>query len=38
MEYIANYVHDKSIGDIVILKILRDGDIQNTNVTLTGRP
>jgi len=35
---IANYFHDKSVGDIVILKILRNGDIQNTNVTLTGRP
>ena len=38
IEDIANYLHDKSIGDIVILKILRDGDIQDTNVTLTGRP
>lgn len=35
---IANYFHDKSVGDIVILKILRNGDIQHTNVTLTGRP
>ena len=35
---IANYFHDKSVGDVIILKILRNGDIQNTNTTLTGRP
>ena len=38
IEDIANYFNGKSVGDIVILKILRNGDIQNTNVTLTGRP
>ena len=35
---IANYFHDKSVGDVIILKILRNGDIQNMNTTLTGRP
>ncbi len=35
---IANYFHGKSVGDVIILKILRNGDVQNTNITLTGRP
>lgn len=38
MDDIANYFHDKSLGDIIILKMLRNGDIQNTNITLTARP
>jgi S1-C subfamily serine protease len=38
MDDIANYFHDKSLGDIINLKMLRNGDIQNTNITLTARP
>jgi S1-C subfamily serine protease len=38
MDDIANYFHDKSVGAIIILKMLRNGDIQNTNITLTARP
>lgn len=35
---IVNYFHGKSIGDVVNLKILRDGNVQDTNITITGRP
>lgn len=38
MDDIANYFHGKSIGDIVILKILRNDDVLNMNITLTARP
>lgn len=38
IENIANYFKGKSVGDIVILEILRNGDIQNMNITLTARP
>lgn len=38
IENIANYFQGKSVGDIVILEILRNGDIQNMNITLTARP
>ena len=38
MDDIANYFHGKSIGDIVLLKILRNGNVLNANITLTARP
>ncbi|MDF0682356.1 MAG: trypsin-like peptidase domain-containing protein, partial [Candidatus Nitrosocosmicus sp.] len=35
---ILNYINSKSIDDTIKLKILRNGELQNMNVTLTGRP
>ncbi len=37
MDDILELMNGKSIGDTIVLKILRNGEIQNTNVTLTGR-
>ena len=38
IEDILNYINSKSIGDTITLKILRNGVIQNTSLTLTERP
>ena len=35
---ILNYIHDKSIGDTIILKVLRNGEIHTANITLAERP
>jgi S1-C subfamily serine protease len=35
---IVNYVNGKSVGDSIALKVLRDGQTQNVNVTLADRP
>ena len=35
---ILNHINNKSIGDTIILKVLRNGDIHTANVTLTERP
>ena len=35
---ILNHINNKSIGNTIILKVLRNGDIHTANVTLTERP
>jgi S1-C subfamily serine protease len=38
MDDIINYIDTKSVGDSVVLKVLRNGSIQNIDVKLTERP
>src|SRR5919112_140717 len=38
MDDIINYIDTKSVGDSVVLKVLRNGTIQNIDVKLTERP
>jgi S1-C subfamily serine protease len=35
---ILNYIHDKSIGDTIILKVLGNGEINTASITLAERP
>ena len=35
---IINYIDTKSVGDSVVLKILRNGTLHNIDVKLTERP